>query len=89
VGEDGVGVSNDLTPMGAVLPWFDKRPQAKAAILQHQAHLSVRAGIALTQTAPQPNGCGSITIARKKLKLSTIGSRSQIFRQCGGQARCL
>ena len=45
VGEDGLGIGQDLTPTGISIPWFDRRAEAEARILRHGAIGGARAGI--------------------------------------------
>ncbi len=53
IGEDGVGVRNDLTPTGLAVPWNDRRAQAESDELQKYAHLYGRTAnpIDATRTA--------------------------------------
>jgi xylulokinase len=47
VGEDGVGVRADLTPLGLALPWFDDRAAMQASVLQQDSHYAAQAGLAI------------------------------------------
>ena len=47
VGEDGVGVRDDLTPTGLALPWFDGRAATQAKDLQQTSDYAAQAGIAI------------------------------------------
>ncbi len=47
VGEDGVGVRDDLTPTGLALPWFDRRAATQANDLQRTSRYAAQAGIAI------------------------------------------
>jgi xylulokinase len=45
VGEDGVPVSDDLTPLDFAIPWFDRRAMSEAAQLRESIGSNVRGGI--------------------------------------------
>jgi xylulokinase len=47
VGEDGVGVRADLTPLGLALPWFDERAATQASFLQLNSRYAAQAGLAI------------------------------------------
>jgi xylulokinase len=47
VGEDGVGVRADLTPLGLALPWFDERAAMQASALQRNSRYAAQAGLAI------------------------------------------
>jgi xylulokinase len=47
VGEDGVGVRADLTPLGLALPWFDERALVQASVLQRNSCYAAQAGLAI------------------------------------------
>ena len=47
VGEDGVGVRADLTPIGLALPWFDERAAMQASVLQRTSRYAAQAGLAI------------------------------------------
>ena len=47
VGEDGVGVRADLTPIGLSLPWFDERAAMQASVLQRTSRYAAQAGLAI------------------------------------------
>jgi xylulokinase len=47
VGEDGVGVRADFTPLGLALPWFDERAVTQASILQGNSGYAAQAGLAI------------------------------------------
>ena len=47
VGEDGVGVRADLTPLGLALPWFDERAAMQASVLQRNSRYAAQAGLAI------------------------------------------
>ena len=44
VGEDGVGVRADLTPLGVALPWFDERAARQASDLQRNSRYAAQGG---------------------------------------------
>ena len=47
VGEDGVGVRADLTPLGVALPWFDERAARQASVLQRNSRYAAQAGLVI------------------------------------------
>jgi xylulokinase len=47
VGEDGVGVRSDLTPLGLALPWFDERAAMQASVLQRNSRYAAQAGLTI------------------------------------------
>ncbi|MFT3987517.1 FGGY family carbohydrate kinase [Aestuariivirga sp.] len=48
IGEDGIGVTADLTPTGLAIPWFDKRAAEDAKALAASSDAVERTGMAIT-----------------------------------------
>lgn len=54
VGEDGVFVDADLTPLGPAIPWYDLRATGEAAELAAHPTATPRSGIAMDPTRAAP-----------------------------------